>query len=42
MLEIETEKRKKVGASLLDVMEKLKVGHVSSASDHVDSEYNIT
>ena len=36
MLEIETEKRNKVEASLLDVIEKLKVGHVSSASNQVD------
>ena len=42
MLEIETEQRKKVEATLQEVIEKLKVGHVSSASNQVDSECKIT
>ena len=42
MLEIETEQRKKAEASLQEVMEKLKVGLVSSASSQVDLEQKIT
>jgi hypothetical protein len=41
MLEIETEQRKKAEAALQEVMEKLKVARLLSASDHVDSEQTI-
>ena len=41
MLDIETEQRKKAEATLQEVMAKLNVGHVSFASDQVDSEHKI-